>query len=86
MLRGAAVAGRTTRDLNDLAEQRIRGAGAVPSFLGYGHPPFSGTVCISVNDEVVHGLPGDRSSSMGTSCRSTAAPSSTAGTATRRSP
>ncbi|MGN6301843.1 MAG: type I methionyl aminopeptidase [Angustibacter sp.] len=60
LLRASAAAGISTRELNDLAEQRIRGAGAVPSFLGYGHPPFSGTVCISVNDEIVHGLPGDR--------------------------
>ena len=60
VLRATAAAGMTTRELNDLAEQRIRAAGAVPSFLGYGHPPFGGTVCISVNDEIVHGLPGDR--------------------------
>ena len=32
----------------------------MPSFLGYGHPPFPGTICASVNDEVVHGIPGDR--------------------------
>ncbi len=85
LLRTTAAAGMTTRELNDLAERRIRGAGAVPSFLGYGHPPFSGTVCISVNDEIVHGAagrPGARRRV--TSSRSTAAPSSTAGTATRR--
>ncbi len=60
LLRTTAAAGMTTRELNELAERRIRGAGAVPSFLGYGHPPFSGTVCISVNDEIVHGVPGER--------------------------
>ena len=57
-LREAAVAGVTTGELNALAERTIRDAGATPSFLGYGHPPFSGTVCISVNDEIVHGVPG----------------------------
>ena len=35
-------------------------AAASPSFLGYGHPPFPATICASVNDEVVHGIPGDR--------------------------
>ena len=32
----------------------------MPSFLGYGYPPFPGTICASVNDAVVHGIPGDR--------------------------
>ncbi|GAA4348499.1 type I methionyl aminopeptidase [Angustibacter luteus] len=59
-LRESAVAGVTTGELNALAERTIREAGATPSFLGYGHPPFSGTVCISVNDEIVHGVPGQR--------------------------
>jgi methionyl aminopeptidase len=53
-----AVAGLTTRELDALAEQDIRSAGAVPSFLGY--HGFTGSLCISVNDEVVHGIPGDR--------------------------
>jgi methionyl aminopeptidase len=60
VLREAAVAGVTTGALDELAERTIRGAGATPSFLGYGHPPFTGTVCLSVNDEIVHGLPGER--------------------------
>ena len=60
VLTEAAVAGVTTGALDQLAERTIRGAGATPSFLGYGHPPFTGTVCLSVNDEIVHGLPGER--------------------------
>jgi methionyl aminopeptidase len=32
--------------------------GAIPSFLNYGHPPYPATLCVSVNDEVVHGIPG----------------------------
>ncbi|WP_010148649.1 type I methionyl aminopeptidase [Serinicoccus profundi] len=53
-----AVAGITTRELDALAEDAIRSAGATPSFLGY--HGFTGSLCISVNDEVVHGIPGDR--------------------------
>ncbi len=60
LLRGAVEPGITTGDLDRLAEENIRGHGGVPSFLGYGYPPFPGTICASVNDEVVHGIPGPR--------------------------
>jgi methionyl aminopeptidase len=50
--------GITTKQLDELAEEHIRGCGAVPSFLGY--HGFTGTLCTSVNDEVVHGIPGPR--------------------------
>ena len=60
LLRDAVRPGITTGELDRLAEENIRGHGGVPSFLGYGHPPFPGTICASVNDEVVHGIPGDR--------------------------
>jgi len=50
--------GMTTKDLDELAEEHIRGSGAKPSFLGY--HGFSGSLCTSVNDEVVHGIPGLR--------------------------
>lgn len=61
----AAVSpGMTTKELNDVAADVIAGAGAIPSFLNYGAGPsmpgFPGVVCISVNDEIVHGIPGDR--------------------------
>jgi methionyl aminopeptidase len=47
--------GVSTADLDALAEREIRGAGATPSFLGYhGYPA---TICTSVNDEIVHGIP-----------------------------
>src|SRR4051794_39711726 len=59
-LREAATAGTSTLELDGLAEETIRAADGTPSFLGYGHPPFPGTVCISVNDEIVHGVPGQR--------------------------
>jgi methionyl aminopeptidase len=60
LLRDAAKAGVTTGELDTLAEDHIRSRGGVPSFLNYGHPPFPGTICASVNDEVVHGVPGPR--------------------------
>jgi methionyl aminopeptidase len=60
LLRSAALPGVTTRELDRIAAENIRGCGAEPSFLGYGHPPFPATICVSVNDEVVHGIPGDR--------------------------
>jgi methionyl aminopeptidase len=60
LLRGAARAGVTTGELDALAEDNIRTHGGIPSFQGYGHPPFPGTICASVNDEVVHGIPGSR--------------------------
>jgi methionyl aminopeptidase len=50
--------GITTKQLDELAEEHIRGCGAVPSFLGY--HGFSGSLCTSVNEEVVHGIPGTR--------------------------
>ncbi len=59
-LRDQARPGLSTGELDVLAERSIRDAGATPSFLGYGDPPFTGSVCLSVNDEIVHGLPGSR--------------------------
>ncbi len=50
--------GVTTGELDRLAERLIRAAGATPAFKGYqGYP---GTLCVSVNEEVVHGLPSDQ--------------------------
>lgn len=51
----AAVAGVTTLALDEIAETVIREAGATPSFLGY--HGFPGSICSSVNDRVVHGIP-----------------------------
>lgn len=50
--------GVSTATLDKTAEEFIRDHGAVPGFKGYGG--FPGTLCISVNEEVVHGIPGDR--------------------------
>jgi len=50
--------GVSTKALDEVAESFIRDNGAVPGFKGYGG--FPATLCISINDEVVHGIPGDR--------------------------
>jgi methionyl aminopeptidase len=60
LLRGSVRAGVTTAELDAIAEDNIRSHGGIPSFKGYGHPPFPGSICASVNDEVVHGIPGGR--------------------------
>lgn len=54
-VREAAVAGTSTLQLDDIAESVIRDAGATPSFLGY--HGFPASICSSVNDRVVHGIP-----------------------------
>ncbi len=62
-VRAAVRPGVTTGDLDAIAEECIRGAGAIPSFIGvpsFTGPPYPASICASVNDEVVHGIPGDR--------------------------
>ncbi|MFI5777146.1 type I methionyl aminopeptidase [Nocardia sp. NPDC051570] len=54
-VRAAAKPGVSTLELDEVAEQTIREAGAVPSFKGY--HGFPGSICSSVNDRVVHGIP-----------------------------
>jgi methionyl aminopeptidase len=57
-LRGAIKPGITTTELDEIAEFSIKEAGAIPAFKGYrGYPA---TLCASVNEEVVHGIPGPR--------------------------
>jgi methionyl aminopeptidase len=57
-LRAMAAAGVTTADIDAVAETRVREAGAEPAFKGYhGYPA---TVCASVNEQVVHGIPSTR--------------------------
>lgn len=57
-LMASAKAGMTTRDLDRIADESIRSMGGVPTFIGYNGYPSA--ICASVNDEVVHGMPGDR--------------------------
>lgn len=50
--------GITTKELDDIAYKAIIERGAKPAFKGYGG--FPGTACISVNEEMIHGIPGQR--------------------------
>ena len=62
-LREATRPGVTTLDLDRLAEKRIAERGVVSSFKGYdphGLPAYPGVLCVSVNEEIVHGIPGPR--------------------------
>ena len=57
-LSAAVGPGVSTAELDELAEKRIRQAGATPAFKGYhGYPA---TICASINDEVIHGIPSGR--------------------------
>jgi methionyl aminopeptidase len=63
LVSGKAVQGARTDELNDFVEKLVREGGDTPSLLGY-HPPFASrpypsSVCISINDEVVHGIPNE---------------------------
>lgn len=55
LLAAAVEPGVSTKELDSLAEGHIRSRGALPNFLGY--HGFPATICVSVNDEVVHGIP-----------------------------
>ena len=57
-LKSRVKPGVSTAELDRFAEQRVREMGAVPAFLGYrGYPA---TLCVSINDEIVHGIPSPR--------------------------
>ena len=60
-VRQKCVPGVTTGELDTIAKTRMEAVGAIPSFLGYKTDedvmPYPGVLCISINDEVVHGLP-----------------------------
>lgn len=58
LLEKSVMPGVTTKQLDEIAYNFIKKSGATPSFLNYGG--FPATICASVNDEVVHGIPNDR--------------------------
>lgn len=63
MLRRCSAAvkpGVSTAELDKIAREVLREHGATSSFLGYGYPPFPATICTSINEEIVHGIPGKR--------------------------
>ena len=49
--------GVTTADLNAAAEEVLRKHGCISPFKGYGHPPFPASITVSINQELVHGIP-----------------------------
>ncbi len=57
-LKAAVKPGVTTQDINIYAEELIRKDGGVPAFLGY--HGFAGSICTSVNEQIVHGIPSSR--------------------------
>ncbi len=57
-IRRAIRPGVTTGELDRIGRDVIERRGARSNFLGYGHPPFSGVICASPNDVIVHGVPG----------------------------
>lgn len=61
-LRGMVAPGVTTLELDRFAETRTRDAGGIPAFIGVPGPrgAYRHTICASVNEEVVHGIPSDR--------------------------
>lgn len=64
MLRDAVKPGITTGELDAMAEEELKKRGGIPCFKNYvirpGIPAFPATICTSVNDEIVHGIPGKR--------------------------
>lgn len=63
LLKSNIKVGITTLELDKIAEDYIRSNNALPAFKGYsqgGAPGFPGSICASVDDEVVHGIPGNR--------------------------
>jgi methionyl aminopeptidase len=68
-LAAAVLPGMSTRELDEVARELIRTAGATSAFLGYrgapGASPFPGAICVSVNEEVIHGIPGPRRMEVG---------------------
>lgn len=50
-------AGVSTFELDEIVYQTIKSQNAIPAFLNYGDPPFPGSACISINEEIVHGVP-----------------------------
>ena len=48
------------KELDEVAHKEFKRRGVTPTFLGYASPPYPATICVSINDEIVHGIPGKR--------------------------
>ena len=60
LLKQSIKPGMTTDALDVIAAANIKRGGGTSNFKGYGSPGFTGTICVSINDEIVHGIPGSR--------------------------
>jgi methionyl aminopeptidase len=60
LLAEAVRPGLVVKELDKIVRKEYAKRGVIPTFLGYAEPPYPATVCVSVNDELVHGIPGDR--------------------------
>ena len=59
-IRSLIAPGITTADLNSAADEVLKKHGCYSPFKGYGHPPFPASICTSVNEELVHGIPSSK--------------------------
>ena len=60
ILKEAVKPGLVVKELDKIVRKEYARLGVVPTFLGYAEPPYPATVCVSVNEELVHGIPGSR--------------------------
>ena len=60
LLKSSIKVGMRTDALDAIAAANIKRNGGISNFKGYGNPGFTGTICVSINDEIVHGIPGER--------------------------
>jgi methionyl aminopeptidase len=60
LLVDAVKPGLVIKELDKLVRKEYARRGVIPTFLGYAEPPYPATVCVSVNDDLVHGIPGER--------------------------
>jgi methionyl aminopeptidase len=60
ILKDATKPGVVVKELDKLVRKEYAKRGVTATFLGYAYPPYPATVCISINEELVHGIPGNR--------------------------
>jgi methionyl aminopeptidase len=56
----AAKPGVVVKELDKIVRKEYARRGVIPTFLGYAEPPYPATVCVSINEDLVHGIPGNR--------------------------
>ena len=60
LLVDAAKPGVVVKELDKIVRKEYARRGVIPTFLGYAEPPYPATVCVSINEDLVHGIPGNR--------------------------